>query len=113
MARSRAVIDPEQLPDETPDDDPDYDDEPAQGRGLAPRVGDSSDRDWEFKTQTLELAQVTDGKTLAEALTEAAADGWHLATIVDAGDRRVLLLRRPKRPERKQRKVGFAPPGRA
>lgn len=112
MPAARGVIDPEQVPGE-PDDDPEYDDEPAPGRDLTPRVADSGDRDWEFKTETLDLAQITDGETLAKTLSEAAGDGWHLASVVDAGDKRVLVMRRPKRPERKQRTVGFTPPGRS
>lgn len=112
MAGSRGVIDPEQLPDE-PGEDPDYDDETVASAGPAPKVADSADRDWEFRTETLELAEVTDGKTLAQKLTDAGGDGWHLATVVDAGDKRVLVLRRPKKPEPKQRMVGFTPPGRS
>lgn len=112
MTGLRGVIDPEQLPDE-PDEDPDNDDDAVSAAGPAPKVADSADREWEFKTETLELSEVSDGKTLAGKLTDAAGDGWHLATVVDAGDKRVLVLRRPKKPERKQRVVGFTPPGRS
>jgi hypothetical protein len=43
-------------------------------------------------------------------LHEAAADGWDLGDVIDGGDKRVLLLRRPKRSPRESRRVGFAPP---
>jgi hypothetical protein len=56
------------------------------------------------------VAQVADGVTLVKLLQEAGADGWDLGDVIDGGDKRVLLLRRPKRSPRESRKVGFAPP---
>jgi hypothetical protein len=113
MAGPSTVLDPEELPDDDPDDEPD--EEPAVAAGAlggAPRVYDD-DREWEFKTDNLTVAEITDGKTLADRLTRAAREGWHLAFTVDAGEARVLVLRRPKRPDRARRTVGFAAPAAA
>jgi hypothetical protein len=102
--------------EEDPDEEPD---EPAQpshpdgarsaASGLIPAVGLPT-REWEFSTKVLSVAQVADGVTLVKALHEAAADGWDLASVIDGGDKRVILMRRPKRSARESRRVGFAPP---
>jgi hypothetical protein len=68
----------------------------------------SGGREYEYRTELLTLDQVTDGRTLADQLTAASADGWDLVEIVDAGERRALLLRKPKRKEQDRRPVGFA-----
>ncbi len=94
-------------------DDPDEPGGPDNGAmaptRMVPTVG-LPGRDWEFSTQVLTLAQVTDGTTLVKVLKESGADGWDLADVIDGGDKRVLLLRRPKRSQRESRRVGFAPP---
>ena len=81
----------------------------ASGTGVLPNVGLPL-REWEFSTQVLTLAQVVDGVTLVKHLKEAGADGWELTDVIDGGDKRVLLMRRPKRAARESRRVGFAPP---
>jgi hypothetical protein len=94
-------------------DDPDEPGGPDNGAmaptRMVPTVG-LPGRDWEFSTQVLTLAQVTDGTTLVKVLKQSGADGWDLADVIDGGDKRVLLLRRPKRSQRESRRVGFAPP---
>jgi hypothetical protein len=94
-------------------DDPDEPGGPDNGAKaptrMVPTVG-LPGRDWEFSTQVLTLAQVTDGTTLVKVLKQSGADGWDLADVIDGGDKRVLLLRRPKRSQRESRRVGFAPP---
>jgi hypothetical protein len=104
--------------EEDPDEDPDEPDEPNHpGDGLAiatqavPTVGLPL-REWEFSTQVLTLAQVVDGVTLVKVLKQAGEDGWDLTDVIDGGEKRVLLLRRPKRSSRESRRVGFAPPKR-
>jgi hypothetical protein len=67
-------------------------------------------REWEFATHVLTVAQVADGATLVKLLKDHGADGWELAQVIDGGDKRVLLMRRPKRSPREARRVGFAPP---
>jgi hypothetical protein len=67
-------------------------------------------REWEFSTQVLTVAQLVDGVTLVKLLKEAGADGWALTAVIDGGEKRVLLMRRPKRSARESRRVGFAPP---
>jgi hypothetical protein len=67
-------------------------------------------REWEYSTKVLTVAQVVDGVTLVKLLHEAAVDGWELGDVIDGGDKRVLLMRRPKRSPRESRRVGFAPP---
>lgn len=103
------------LAEEEPDE-PDEPDEPgAPGDGAAtatshiPTVGLPS-REWEFSTHVLTVAQIVDGVTLVKVLKEAAAEGWDLSEVVDGGEKRVLLMRRPKRASREMRRVGFAPP---
>ncbi len=102
--------------EEDPDDEPDEPDEPNHpGHGAAtttnmlPTVG-LPVREWEFSTQVLTVAQVVDGVTLVKLLKEAGTDGWELTDVIDGGDKRVLLMRRPKRSARESRRVGFAPP---
>ena len=101
----------EEEPDE-PDEEPDSpgapDGAPAQAR-LIPSVG-LPGRDWEYSTRVLSVAEIADGTTLVKVLTESGTDGWELAQVVDGGDKRVLLMRRPKRGQREARRVGFAPP---
>ena len=58
----------------------------------------------------LTVAQVADGVTVVKVLLEAGAEGWDLASVMDGGDKRVILMRRPKRSARQSRRVGFAPP---
>jgi hypothetical protein len=76
---------------------------------MIPSVGFPA-RDWEFLTRVLTVSQVADGTTLVKILTDGGADGWELAQVIDGGDKRVLLMRRPKRGQREARRVGFAPP---
>jgi hypothetical protein len=99
--------------EEDPDEEPDEPSQPAQADGartsLIPAVGMPS-REWEFSTKVLTVAQVADGVTLVKTLHEAGADGWELASVVDGGEKRVILMRRPKRTARETKRVGFAPP---
>jgi hypothetical protein len=106
--RLRSEDDPDEEPDE-----PDHPDHPGDGAALAgtmvPTVGIPV-REWEFSTQVLTVAQLIDGATLVKLLKEAGADGWELTDVIDAGEKRVLLMRRSKRSARESRRVGFAPP---
>ena len=102
--------------EEDPDEEPDEPAQPAQpdgargtATGLVPAVG-LPNREWEYSTRVLSVAQVADGVTVVKVLHEAAADGWELASVLDGGDTRVILMRRPKRSARESRPVGFAPP---
>jgi hypothetical protein len=98
--------------EEEPDEDPDEPEQPADGAAPAthiPSVG-MPNREWEYSTEVLTVAQVADGATLVKVLQAAGADGWELADVVDGGEKRVLLMRRSKRSSRESRRVGFAPP---
>jgi len=102
--------------EEDPDEEPTEPSQPAQpdgargtAAGLVPSVGFPS-RDWEYSTKVLSVAQVADGVTVVKILQEAGADGWELASVMDGGDKRVILMRRLKRSARQSRRVGFAPP---
>jgi len=105
---------PPQLEEEP--DEPDEPDQPAPGDGAAPASPIPSvgmpNREWEYATHVLTMAQVVDGSSLVKILKEAGADGWDLAEVVDGGEKRVLLMRRPKRSSQEARRVGFAPPAR-
>jgi hypothetical protein len=102
--------------EEDPDEEPDEPERPAQpdgargtAAGLVPSVG-LPGREWEYSTKVLSVAQVADGVTVVKVLTEAAAEGWDMAGVLDGGEKRVILLRRPKHAARESRRVGFAPP---
>jgi hypothetical protein len=98
-------------PDEEPDE-PDQPNHPGDGAiatSMVPTVGIPL-REWEFSTQVLTVTQLVDGVTLVKLLKEAGADGWDLTDVIDAGEKRVLLMRRPRRSARESRRVGFAPP---
>jgi hypothetical protein len=98
--------------EEEPDEDPDEPEQPADGTAQAshvPNVG-LPNREWEYSTEVLTVAQVVDGTTLVKFLKTAGVDGWELTDIVDGGDKRVLLMRRSKRSSHEPRRVGFAPP---
>jgi hypothetical protein len=115
MSDSKSEYDPEQVPIIEPDEDPEYEPEDIPAAPASMAAGASStngygERDFEYRTEVLSLEEVVDGKTLADRLTAASADGWLLVDIVDAGDRRVLVLRKLKKAERVARSVGFAPP---
>ena len=98
--------------EEDPDEEPDEPAQPDGARGAAPGMVPSvgyPSREWEYSTKVLSLAQVGDGVTVVKVLHEAAADGWELASVIDGGDKRVILMRRSKRSARESRRVGFAP----
>jgi hypothetical protein len=102
--------------EEDPDEEPAEPSQPTQPdgargapAGLVPSVGFPG-RDWEYSTKVLSVAQVADGVTVVKILQDAGADGWDLASVMDGGDKRVILMRRPKRSARQSRRVGFAPP---
>jgi hypothetical protein len=101
--------------EDDPDEDPEEPEQPSRpgdgvsAPGLVPSVGLPL-REWEFSTQVLTVAQVVDGTSLVKLLKEAGVDGWELTDVIDGGDKRVLLMRRPKHSARESRRVGFAPP---
>lgn len=118
MADPRSEYDPDELPVIEPDEDPEYepDDLPAAPATMV-RAGSSTDgaggADFEYRTETLTIDQIADGRTLAERLAAGTAEGWHFVQVIDAGDNRVVLSRKLKKPERERRSVGFAPPSRS
>lgn len=63
--------------------------------------------EFEYRTEVLTAAQVLDGKTLPRKLAEESADGWDLVDLVQAQDKHVILLRKPKKTDRGERRVGF------
>ena len=99
--------------EDDPEEEPDAPDEPGDGSaqpgGAIPSVAFPT-REWEYSTQNLSVVQMADGTTLVQTLKDAAGEGWELDQVLEAGDKRVLLLRRPKRQSRESRRVGFAPP---
>ncbi len=109
--RLRFEEEPEPIIVPEPDEDPDGpDDEPAAAAGTAtivPRVDSPMEREYEYRVDVLSLAEVLDG-TIAEKLSEASHDDWHLVDIIDAGDKKALLLRKRKQKESARRPVGFA-----
>ena len=102
--------DPIILPAE-PDEDPDEPvEEPEASAGTAtivPRVDAPIEREYEYRVDVLTIGQVLDG-TIADKLSDASHDEWHLVDIIDAGDKKALLLRKRKQKEAARRPVGFA-----
>jgi hypothetical protein len=94
---------------EEPDEPGGPDNGAAASTQMVPTVS-LPNREWEFSTHVLTVAQVADGTSLVKVLKESGTDGWELAEVIDGGDKRVLLMRRPKRAAREARRVGFAPP---
>ena len=118
MRDRKSEYDPDEFPVIEPDEDPEYEpeDTPAAAGNLTAARSTSNgsgDREFEYRTEVLTVAEVADGTTLVARLGEATADGWHLVEVVDAGESRVILLRKAKKSERERRSVGFAPPGRS
>lgn len=100
----------EEIPEEEPDEP---EEEPEQAESavatFVPSVGSAS-REFEFRTEGMSISELADGSTLAQKLTDASKEGWDLVQVLDAGDSRVIVFRRGKRPERQSRPVGFFPP---
>ena len=97
------------------EEEPDEPEEPEapDGAGEQPHVLPTvslPNREWEFSTHVLTVPQIIDGSTLIGLLKESAVEGWELVDVIDGGDKRVVLMRRPKRSSREARRVGFAPP---
>jgi hypothetical protein len=111
--RPRSEEEPEPIIVPEPDEDPgEPDDDPAAAAGtgtMVPRVDSPSDREreYEYRVDVVSLAEVLDG-TMAEKLGEASHDDWQLVDIIDAGDKKALLLRKRKQKESSRRPVGFA-----
>jgi hypothetical protein len=106
--RERLEEEPE--PEPIPEPEPDEDQGPRAAT-LVPTVS-SEGREFEYRTEILSDTQVSDGTTLVELLNSTSSDSWDLVEIIAAGDKHVVLLRKVKRPERPERRVGFSMPGR-
>jgi hypothetical protein len=94
-------------------DEPDSPESPDNGAVASTRMVPTvalPSREWEFSTHVMTVAEVADGASLVKVLKDSAVEGWELAEVIDGGDKRVLLMRRPKRAPRDARRVGFAPP---
>ena len=102
----------EEIPEEEPDEEPEPEQAPSQAAvaTVVPSVG-SAGREFEYRTEDLAVGEIADG--LAKRLTDASKDGWDFVQVVDAGERRVILLRRAKRAERHAKPVGFFPPSKS
>jgi hypothetical protein len=117
MPEGKSEYEPDEIPVIEPDEDPEYEPEdmPAAPPTMV-RSGSQSDgsgeHEFDYRTAMLTIEQLVDGKTLAELLATSSADGWHYVGVVDAADRRVVLLRKLKKTQRERRSVGFAPPER-
>jgi hypothetical protein len=94
---------PEPAPEE-PEETP-----AAEAPSIIPTVDakSSEGRDFAYRTELLTSEKLTDGKALAELLTKTSAEGWDLVEIISAGQRHVVLLRKPNRESHQSRRVGF------
>jgi hypothetical protein len=104
--------------EEIPEEEPDEPEEPEQapaGAAVAtvmPSVG-GPPREFEYRTESIAVAELADGSTLAKKLAEASKDGWDYVQVIDAGESRVILFRRAKKSEKHARPVGFFPPSKS
>ena len=117
MPDRKAEYEPEEIPEIEPDEDPDYEPDdlpaaPATMVKVGARTDGAGEAEFEYRTEVLTLEQMVDGETLAGLLASSSADGWHYVGVVDAGEKRVVILRKLKKTARERRSVGFAPPGR-
>lgn len=62
---------------------------------------------FEYRTEVLTAEQVLDGTTLPEKLAQESTDGWDLVDLIQAQDKHVIILRKPKKTDRGERRVGF------
>lgn len=62
---------------------------------------------FDYRTEVLTASQVLDGTTLPEKLAKESAEGWDLVDLVQAEGKHVIILRKPKKPDRAERRVGF------
>ena len=97
------------VPDEPDEpDEPEIEPEPvASGTTLIPAVTTAVEREYEYRVEVVTNAQVLDGKTLPDLLSQASHDEWHLVEIIDAGDQKAVLLRKRKESKPQRRPVGF------
>lgn len=102
----------EEIPEEPdePEEEPEQAPAAAAVATMVPSVAGQS-REFEYRTEELKLTDLAGD--LAGRLTEASKDGWDFVQIVDAGESRLIVYRRSKRPERQARPVGFFPPAKS
>ncbi len=106
--RSEEEPEPPEIPDDP--DEPEIEPErvSSQSPALVPAVAAPPDREYEYKVEVVTVAEVVDGKTLPELLSKASHDEWHLVEIIDAGEKKAILLRKRKENKSERRPVGFA-----
>jgi hypothetical protein len=95
--------------EEEPDPDEEPEAAPTGQTGPPTPVVAPPGREYEYRSELLSQDEIADG-TLVTTLNESAAEGWDLVEVIAAGEKRVVLLRRPKRGERESRPVGFQRP---
>lgn len=98
-------------PYEDPEEEPEPESVAAAPGAHVPTVADRG-RDWEYRVEVLAIQDVVNGN-LATLLTESSAGGWDFLQVVEAGDSRAVLFRKPKAATRSGRAVGFSLPIRA
>jgi hypothetical protein len=105
----RQVFEEEPDPDEEPEE-PEAPEAPGVAAQAAVPSVTGESREFEYRTEVLSTAKLTDGKTLARVLNEASKDGWDLVRVLPAADQHVVLLRKARSAARSDRRVGFAIP---
>jgi hypothetical protein len=102
----------EEIPEPDEPDVPEQEPEPvATAPATAvPAVAGQADRDYEYRVDTLTVAEILDGKTLPSRLEEASHDEWHLVEVIDCGDQKAILLRKRKENKSDRKPLGFFPP---
>ena len=108
---ARLEEEPYEIPDEPddPDEDPVAPAIAEAGSAPVPSVEPGKERDYEYRVEVITIEEVLDGHTLADRLSAASSEEWHLVDIIDAGDRKAILLRKRREQKAERRRVGFAP----
>ena len=100
-----------QLFEEEPEpEEPEEPEAPAAAPQAAIPSIAGENREFEYRTEVLTTAKLTDGKTLAKVLNEGSKDGWDFVKVLSAADQHVILLRKAKSATRSDRRVGFSIP---
>ncbi|MBO0703164.1 MAG: hypothetical protein J2P38_09550, partial [Candidatus Dormibacteraeota bacterium] len=98
--------------DEEPEEPDTPEPEPQSPSAVSPKAlvvtaAPSQGVAFEYRTEVLTAEQVLDGTTLPEKLAQESSEGWDLVDLVQAQDKHVILLRKPKKTDRGERRVGF------
>lgn len=92
-------------------DEPEVEPDPVatgSGPAMVPAVPAPADREYEYRVEVITVQEVLDGKSLPDLLSKASHEEWNLVEILDAGEKKAILLRKRKEKQQDRRPVGFS-----